>query len=161
MKTLIFILMVGVAVCANAQTITKEDLKKTVQHMTSLAKELQADLDAATAENALLAEKLASADSKLSWSSGQADTLQAQIDVQAEQLSVAITARQAVEKERDAGLEKLFRAALWLAGAAALLAFLIIFYFSPSFGNPLVTVGVYVAVPALVAGAVFTAFRFL
>ncbi|CAN5327161.1 hypothetical protein BH09VER1_BH09VER1_48980 [soil metagenome] len=151
---------------ARAQTVTREDLKKTVAHMQSLAHELQGDLDAATAAKEALATQLGQAEILLADSQSRADDLQAQIDeqarLQAERLNSALAATAKAEKERDLAKADLVHVLgryhflkLLGAGLFAVIVFLLVWKFSPPVVGPW-AIAVYTVPPAVAFAAFFT-----
>lgn len=150
---------------ARAQTVTREDLRKTVVHMQQLARELQGDLDAATAGKLALAAQLSKADAALQEAGSRADALQAQIDeqakLQAERLNTALAAAARAEQQRDRAKADLAHVLgkyhfLKLLGASLLaaLVFLLVWRFSPPVVGPW-AIAIYTIPPAAAFAAFF------
>lgn len=159
-----FLILNLLSLTARAQTVTREDLRRTVVHMQQLAREMQSELDAATVAKLALSNQITALEATLSEAQARADTLQAQLDeqtrLQAEKLNAAIAAAAQAESQRDRARADLTHVLgkyhfLKLLGASlcAGLVFLLVWRFSPALAGPWALV-VYLIPPA----AAFAAF---
>lgn len=120
MKTILLaiILAVATAMAASSATVTREDIKKTVEHMRRLAQEQAAELTDAQRSNTLLKESLAGISTELKSAKGSMAELQGRIDrlneYATKQENRASKAEDAIVSLKDA-LEKKNARISWLS----------------------------------------------
>jgi len=155
---------------AAAPTVSREDLKKTLMHMQQLARDLQGDLDAATAAKMALGAQLGKAEKSLVSAGARADDLQAQVDEQSRRLEAAELAVEIQKKRADrehfiaqknARERDVF---VWFFAGAGALA--VTFAVGPALAralslNPLWSLGAYAALFLLSLGAFYALVRII
>ncbi len=143
-------------VVGSSQTITKEDLRKTVEHIQQLARAQQAELDKANVENEKIRQELGDAKTAHQQALTNGEVLQQQVNSvtddrnkQAAEKDQALTDRDYWKQKHKEAVAKLWWWRIWAGGAIGLSGILIVMGLLGKFTTwgakniaPLVTKGV-------------------